>query len=362
MKRILVIEPYFGGSHKQFLLGLQQQTSDCQHLFLTLPARKWKMRMQLSAPYFVEEIKKLTREERYFDRVLFSTFVDVAVFRALVERVGGWNCQASFHTYFHENQFVYPNSAHAPENHQFTAINFTTAMASDSLAFNSEYNKKSFLEGCHSYLRCAADMKMGAVYQQLVAKSRVLYPGIDFSIIDERGLENHDSKIPVLVWNHRWEHDKNPKEFFDALRKIKAKGIAFHLIVLGESFCSEPDCFAKAREDFAEQIVHFGYAQDYQEYCMLLHKGDIVVSTALHEFYGIAVIEAVRAGCRPLLPKRLSYPELFDKKFLYAEEKLASSLEKLIGRVRREGWRGKEMTDKFSWHSLVEQYKNWLNI
>jgi len=108
--------------------------------------------------------------------------------------------------------------------------------------------------------------------------------------------------------------------------------------------------------------VHFGYAENYEEYCMLLHQADIVVSTAVHEFYGIAVIEAVRAGCRPLLPKRLSYPELFDKKYLYGEGKLVRSLEKIIGRVRREGGRGKEMTETFAWQALRLQYKSWLKL
>ena len=361
MKRILVIEPYFGGSHKQFLLGLQQMV-DAEYLFLTLPARKWKMRMQLSAPYFVEEISKRAKDERFFDRILFSTFIDVAVFKSLVQKLEGWNTQASFHTYFHENQFVYPNSKHAPENHQFTAINFTTALASDSLAFNSEYNKQTFLEGCQGYLRSASDMKMEHVYRELERKSSVIYPGIDFSIIDSIQHQNHDGEIPVVVWNHRWEHDKNPQEFFDALRHIKAKGIDFRLMVLGESFRFEPECFAIAKQDFAQEIVHFGYAENYEEYCMLLHQADIVVSTAVHEFYGIAVIEAVRAGCRPLLPKRLSYPELFDKKYLYGEGKLVRSLEKIIGRVRREGGRGKEMTETFAWQALRLQYKSWLKL
>jgi len=35
-----------------------------------------------------------------------------------------------------------------------------------------------------------------------------------------------------------------------------------------------------------------------------------VLSTARHEFFGIAVVEALLAGCLPWLPDRLSYPEL----------------------------------------------------
>ncbi len=54
----------------------------------------------------------------------------------------------------------------------------------------------------------------------------------------------------------------------------------------------------------------------------------IVVSTAWHEFFGISVIEAVRAGCRALLPRRLSYPELFPKEFLYDEGDFTSRLRK----------------------------------
>ena len=52
--------------------------------------------------------------------------------------------------------------------------------------------------------------------------------------------------------------------------------------------------------------------QDNQEYraTFYLHESDFVVSTANHEFFGIGILEAIAAGCTPLLPDRLSYPAI----------------------------------------------------
>jgi glycosyltransferase involved in cell wall biosynthesis len=44
-------------------------------------------------------------------------------------------------------------------------------------------------------------------------------------------------------------------------------------------------------------------------------RGDIVISTAWQENFGIAVVEAMAHGCLPLLPDRLSYPEILPKPF-----------------------------------------------
>ena len=63
-----------------------------------------------------------------------------------------------------------------------------------------------------------------------------------------------------------------------------------------------------------DRLVWSGFAER-DRYVALLNDSDIVVSTADHEFFGISVVEAVAAGCFPVLPNRLSYPELIPRNF-----------------------------------------------
>jgi len=360
MKRVLIIEPYFGGSHKQFLEGLQKYVP-ADYQLLSLPARKWKMRMQLSAPWFVEQIKAIPAVDRYFDSVLCSTFIDVAVLRALLLRIDGWNNKTKVLTYFHENQFAYPQRFGESDQYQFISINFNSALVADGIAFNSEYNRQSFLRGCSKSLQAiSSEMKFPGLIKELSGKSCVLFPGVDFAAIDKINWKT-TTDIPVIVWNHRWEHDKKPESFFLALQILERRGVDFRLIVLGQSYSDSPACFAEAEKTFQDKIIHFGFVPSYEQYIEMLSLGDIVVSTSLHEFYGISIIEAVRAGCVPVLPDRLSYPELFAKEFLYSDDALSERLEREItkkSRLTQET--AKAMTNPFSWPSMQQCYSDWL--
>ena len=356
MKRVLLLEPYYGGSHRYFLEGLQRHVP-ARYRLLTLPARKWKMRMQLSAPWFVEQVKNLPPGERYFDTVLCSSYVDAAVLRALLSRVPGWSRDARLCLYFHENQLTYPQR-HDAGAHQFAAINFHSALAADAIAFNSAYNARTFLDGCRKYLKAAeSELSLPGVIDELYRKSRVLFPGVDFP---ERERRPGPAAFPVIVWNHRWEHDKNPERFFQALTELARRHLDFRLIVAGQSFRTIPVCFEHIRRDFAGRLLHFGYAPSHREYLALLNRGDLVVSTALHEFYGIAVIEAVRAGCRPLLPNRLSYPELFAEEYLYGEDEFVDKFAEALHKPRLDDDEADRLTGRFGWPTLTPAYREWL--
>lgn len=360
MKRVLILEPYFGGSHKLFLEGVQR-TVEADFVLMTLPAWKWKMRMQFSAIWFVQQIQELPECQRSFDVVLCSTFVDVAVLRALLGNIAGWNCETVMKTYFHENQFAYPSQQKDVSMRQFTSVNFSTALASDGCAFNSDFNKNSFLEGVNEVIKLASDMKIPSLCDDILKKSVVLYPGMDYSFLDViyRGVA--DGGPPIIVWNHRWEHDKGPEMLFDALYQLQEKKVSFRLIVLGESYANMPECFTKAEKRLTKEIIHFGYAESRQRYAELLHQGDVLVSTAKHEFFGIAVLEGIRAGCYPLLPKSLSYPELYSDEFLYEPGKLVEKLERYLRNPVALGQEtSKRLTERFSWHRCKDEYTQWL--
>jgi glycosyltransferase involved in cell wall biosynthesis len=350
--RVLVLEPYYGGSHRAFLSGLARLPFEFE--VMALPARKWKWRMRLAAPYFA---RKLHESGRRFDRILCSTFIDVAAFRGLAPP---WGREVPLLTYFHENQFAYPVQVETERDMHFALTNMTTALASDSLAFNSSYNLSSFLDGIEDLLKYSDDLRLEDPCGAIRAKSRVLPPGVDFSAIDAEEEPRHEG-APVILWNHRWEHDKNPELFFEALFGLDREGVDFGLVVLGEAFERRPAIFEEAEKRLSHRTLHFGYAKSRREYARWLRRGDLAVSTAWHEFFGIAVIEAVRAGCRPLLPRRLSYPELFRAEFLYDDEDFARRLkEEVLDGMRLAPGQAGELTGQFSWEALATSYTSWI--
>jgi len=343
---VLLLEPYFGGSHKVFLENLQKNLP-CTFHCLTLPARKWKWRMRLAAPLFAEQMQYLPA----CDVILCSTFVDVAALRGMGP---SWLQKARVITYFHENQFAYPVQVNDERDMHFALTNLTTALASDAIVFNSRFNLQTFMEGTGILLKKAPDMDLVHFLEEIGRKATILSPGVVFQDIDDAKPEITVEE-PVIIWNHRWEHDKNPDLFFSTLYALDQQEIPFKLVILGQSFSRRPPIFDQARKRLAHRIIHMGRV-DRDAYCRWLKSGDLVVSTADHEFFGIAVLEAVRAGCRPLLPKKLSYPELFPDEYLYHVGDFANALKTGLKRGCLSLESALRLTEKHGWDFLAGRY------
>jgi glycosyltransferase involved in cell wall biosynthesis len=232
--------------------------------------------------------------------------------------------------------------------------------------FNSEYHMEAFLEELPRLLKHFPDYNELWLVDALRARSQVLPLGLELRKLEGHRPDSSTRGQPLILWNHRWEYDKDPEAFFRAVYRLADDGLDFGLILLGESFRNWPEEFLEARQRLADRIVHFGYAEDAATYARLLWQADIVVSTALHEFFGAAVVEACYCGCLPILPHRLAYPELIPEQ--YHDVCLYQGFDELVARLRRaisDREESREFSlsqdmERFDWREMAVHYDDGL--
>ena len=360
----MFLEPFFGGSHRDFAEGLVDHSRHDIKL-MTLPARFWKWRMRGAALYFwgkLQACKKASLPLNTYDGLIVGGLMSLSDFKSMA----GPDCPPAM-AYFHESQLTYPLSPGEIFDAQFGFTDITTALSADRVAFNSQTHLDRFLGELPGFLGMMPDCRPNWVTALIRRQSCVIHPGCRFpsnGYASRPGTEGP----PLIIWNHRWEFDKNPEGFFKGLEALLDRGVEFRLALLGERYRKIPSVFSQARERYAQFIVHDGYVPGKSEYWNILRQGDIVVSTALQENFGISVVEAIQAGCLPLLPRRLSYPEIlppeFHRKFLYnGPDDFMQKLSCLItGHVRMSDERRRlsSAMSRYSWENAIKAYDDLL--
>ena len=311
--KILYVEPYYSGSHKQWI-DSYKKNSRYKIEILGLPGRKWKWRMHGGAVTLAQEYNKLNKN---FDLIICSDMLNLPVFKSLTNLQKNNTKVVMF---FHENQFSYPWSPNDPDRKfnrdlHYGYINYTSSLVSDHNFFNSYYHRNQYIKDLKTYLNKMPDYNNKNTIKLIEDKSSTLYIGCDLK--NNFKLKKSKHFKPIILWNHRWEYDKNPELFFNTLFKLNEKNIDFNLIVLGESFTNYPSIFDVAKEKLSSKIIHFGYAETREKYLDLLSLSNILPVTSNQDFFGISIIEAISACNYPLLPNKLTYPELINNKIFF---------------------------------------------
>lgn len=312
--KVLFLDPFHGGSHAAFADGWAKHSRHAIEV-VSMPARFWKWRMRGAALHFARKVT----DPRAFDALVVTDLMSLSDLKAL------WaaGCPPAL-LYFHENQLSYPLPPGETMDYQFGFTDITSALAAKRVLFNSRFQHDAFFAGLPGFVRMMPEFNPTWVIDAIRARAGVLHPGVDLPAV------MHDVRPPVaaaaggvgargvpplVVWNHRWEFDKNPAAFFAALDAVLARGVTFRLALLGENFQVVPKEFIAARERYGARVVQYGFVESRAAYLDWLRQGSVVVSTADQENFGISVVEAVRLGCLPLLPRRLSYPEVIPAEF-----------------------------------------------
>nr|XP_009675637.1 PREDICTED: glycosyltransferase-like domain-containing protein 1 isoform X3 [Struthio camelus australis] len=409
---VLLIEAFYGGSHKQLVDLLKEEMEEC--VLCTLPAKKWPWKARTAAISFMQTVPP---NANY--RVLFaSSVLNLAELVALRPDLG----KLRKVLYFHENQLAYPVQKCQERDFQYGYNQILSCLVADVVVFNSAFNMESFLTSIGKFMKLIPDHRPKDLEKIIRPKCQVLYfpvklpdvsrfmpehklarlekvigvkstgdayqreglptqqqsrvlgglmktsnvhlesglceaqPGLctaqperppsplttleksskpgasestnpcqegdkqhlTFNLCNILSGADYQQRPLHLVWPHRWEHDKDPETFFKVLLQLKEKELPFHVSVLGESFSEVPAIFSEAKKALGSSVLHWGYLPSRDDYFQALCMADVVISTAKHEFFGVAMVEAVYCGCYPLCPKALVYPEIFPAEYLYS--------------------------------------------
>ena len=184
-RNVLLVEPWFAGSHKAWAEGLRRASRHSIEL-LTRPPAGWKATFEQSAQDLAG------RAGPPPELVIVSGMMDAADFRELA----GFDDVPTL-LYLHENQLTYDRRR--PDLVR-GAVNWRSVHDADRIAFNSQFHLTDFF---------AAVPALGVAEMDRAearARSLVLPVGID-PPTEPRRIEGP----PAVLWNHRWEADNHPQ-------------------------------------------------------------------------------------------------------------------------------------------------------
>lgn len=312
---LLALNPYAAGSHAAFFDGWRARSRHDWTL-VELAGWNWKWRMRAAAVEMGARVEKLIASGQSWDAVVCTDMMNAAEWQGLAPPSIR---DLPLVVYFHENQAGYPMSPERgadPRDVHFLLTNMVTALAANEAWFNSAYNLRTLTEGLAATLAAIPEGARAGLTERVASRARVEPPGIDDALFDLDRAHRPPGPLRIL-WAARWEFDKRPGVFAAALEMLAERGVEFVADVVGASdHAAESDHapgatpFERLRARFPDRIGRFGRVDSREDFMKTLAEADVVVSTASHEFFGVAVVEAVAAGAMAAVPHALAYPEV----------------------------------------------------
>lgn len=312
---VLLLSGYDAASHRLWRQRLSGMFPEFHWTQLALPPRNFNWRIRgNSLLWGFGEAEVL---HQHYDLLIATSMVDLSSLRGFIPSLA----QIPSIVYFHENQFVYPPGRQRSSNIEPQLVPLYAALCADAVVFNSQYNRRTFLQGAKSLFQKLPDQLPENVLHKLEASEVIPVPLPSFEMAATKAT---DPNILEVVWNHRWEYDKGPQLLLELTRLIEQESLPLRLHIVGEQFRQRPvefETISKLLRQHASRLKinagEFGFIEDRQAYYGLLRQSDVVLSTALHDFQGLAIQEASALGCTPLTPDDLVYPEYLNAEFLY---------------------------------------------
>lgn len=304
-RQVLVVEPWYGGSHRAWADGIDRHSRHRVHL-VTHPPRAWRWRLRGGALTLAAEVAAVVAGQGRPDVVLVGDLVDVAALRGLAGRA---LAGVPVVLYLHENQITEAVGPGTRGDRGAAWATWTSLVAADVVVANSGFHREALLAALPGFLDDVPDHPHHRWLPVVADRMEVLPVPVPLGGLLGAPRPDPDGGPPLVLFNQRRDHDKRPEALTRVLVALADAGVAFRVALTGHTVRTDLRDLDADLGALGDRVVHVG-PLDRAGYEALLLRSDVVVATAAHEFFGVAPVEAMAAGCVPLLPDRLAYPEL----------------------------------------------------
>lgn len=356
--RILLLSAYNTDSHKAWCQGLIAHLPQHEWCYLTLPGRffSWRIRGNPVSFALGEHSETLTQS---FDLILATSMVDLATLKGLRPNLAA----TPSIIYFHENQFAYPKSQQQHASIDPQMVNLYSALSAHRVVFNSQFNQHSFLQGITDLFKRLPDHAPMEAVSSIQKKSQVL-PVPIYSKHSQLCATFTPEETLKVIWNHRWEYDKGPDILARVIALSQQQALNISFTICGMPFRHIPNSFQSLQTQAPSNVIHMGRFESRDVYVSQLAQHHVVLSTAEHEFQGLAVLEGAAYGCIPLAPNRLAYPEWIPSSCLYDSGNTNEEASRICQRLHQ--WQSQGLppsTDvcHYDWAVLIPAYEQLFN-
>lgn len=267
--------------------------------------------MQGAAAIWAHELQDAPRP----DILLTTDMCDLAQLKGLLPSSWhGVKCVVMFH----ENQLTFPWSPtdkdpQVGRDLAYSYINMSSAIAADQVWFNSAHHRDVFLEAIDLWMSKMPKPRLHQPAARIAARSHVVRLGLNFegwdNLKSDAATNWTDCQVPVLLWNQRWSWDKGTDAWMDLVDGILEQDIPAKFVVLGESKGRLPDGWEAMRNKMGSRCLHWGFANSKADYVQWLWRSTAAPLAPKQEYFGLAMVEAMRCEVMPWVPESHAYTE-----------------------------------------------------
>jgi len=213
-------------------------------------------------------------------------------------------------------------------------------------------------------IACVSQQDFDLLSDCVPSKLRLIPNGIDFEPLAKCSANERDPDLILAVG--RLASNKRYDRMLKTFQLVVRQRPSARLVIVGPDWGELPDLEKLAQDLDIENSISFTGPVSSQELHTLLHQANIWLSSSEYESFGVALLEAMAAGCIPIVQTLPAFQQLVEddvQGFLVNFDESALAAATILGVLELSSQKRHQIVTnaqlqaaKFNWHNIAQKF------